>query len=223
MLKPAGRFDVHDSIKEAIVQTRTIRTMLLLVLVGAALLLSGCGGGKTVTRMETDTTVDLSGNWNDADSRMTAETLIVQALESGWYGEHRYETGKKPVVIVGRIANKSAEHIPVKTFVADMERALINSGKVTMVASAEEREGVRAERADQQEYSANATISAWGREMGADYMLLGEINTILDREGGDEVKFYQVDVYLVNLEDNTKAWVGFKKIKKYVSRDGYRP
>ncbi len=223
MLKPAGRFDVHDSIKEAIVQTRTIRTMLLLVLVGAALLLSGCGGGKTVTRMETDTTVDLSGNWNDADSRMTAETLIVQALESGWYGEHRYETGKKPVVIVGRIANKSAEHIPVKTFVADLERALINSGKVTMVASAEEREGVRAERADQQEYSANATISAWGREMGADYMLLGEINTILDREGGDEVKFYQVDVYLVNLEDNTKAWVGFKKIKKYVSRDGYRP
>ena len=204
-------------------RTSTLRIMLMLALIGAAAMLAGCGSGKTVTRMETDTTVDLSGNWNDADSRMTAETFIVQALESGWYGEHRYATGKKPVVIVGRIANKSAEHIPVKTFVADLERALINSGKVKMVASAEEREGVRAERADQQEYSSGETISAWGREMGADYMLLGEINTILDRDEGEEVKFYQVDVYLVNLEDNTKAWVGFKKIKKYVSRDGYRP
>ncbi|MBT4291112.1 penicillin-binding protein activator LpoB, partial [bacterium] len=40
---------------------------------------------------------------------------------------------------------------------------------------------------------------------------------------GDEVKYYQVDVYLVDLEDNSKVWVGDKKIKKYVSRSGYRP
>ncbi len=202
---------------------RGTKLVAMIALAAAAALLAGCSGGKTVTRMEVDTTVDLSGNWNDTDSRLTAETLIGQALGSGWYGEHRYETGKKPVVIVGPIRNKSAEHIPVKTFVADLERALINSGKVTMVASAEERDAVRSERADQQDHSSTDTMSRWGMEMGADYMMLGEINTIIDREGGDEVKFYQVDVYLVHLETNVKSWVGFEKIKKYVSRDGYRP
>jgi hypothetical protein len=203
--------------------TRINHRLALVLLLALAALLAGCSGGKTVTRMETDTTVDLSGNWNDTDSRLTAETLISQSLGSGWYGEHRYQAGKNPVVIVGPIRNKSAEHIPVKTFVADLERAMINSGKMTMVASSEEREALRGERADQQSNSSVETMKEWGQEMGADFMLLGEINTIIDREQGDEVKFYQVDVYLVNLETSVKAWAGYQKIKKYVSRDGYRP
>jgi len=199
------------------------RLMSLAALAALAALLAGCGGGTTVTRMETDTTVDLSGKWNDADSRMVAEALISQALTAGWYGEHRYATGRNPVIIVGPIRNKTAEHIPVKTFIADLERSMINSGKVTMVASAEEREAIRGERADQQEFASPETMAAWGREMGADAMLLGEINTIIDLEEGDEVRFYQVDVYLVDLETNVKRWAGYEKIKKYVSRSGYRP
>lgn len=202
---------------------RLTRTALALLALAALALAAGCGGGKAVTRVGTDTTIDLSGNWNDADSRQVAETLIAQVTTGAWVENHLLARGKKPVVIVGQIANKSAEHIPVKTFVADVERSFINSGRVTVVASSEEREGVRDERADQQQYSSPETMKAWGREKGADYMMLGEINTIIDREDGDEVKYYQVDVYLVDLEDNTKVWAGVEKIKKYVSRSGHKP
>jgi hypothetical protein len=202
---------------------RTARPALAILAMVALALVAGCGGGKTVTRVETDTTIDLSGSWNDADSRQVAETLIAQITTGAWVENHLLARGKKPVVIVGQIANKSAEHIPVKTFVADVERSFINSGRVTVVASSEEREGVRDERADQQQYSSPETMKAWGREKGADYMMIGEINTIFDREDGDEVKFYEVDVYLVDLEDNTKVWAGVKKIKKYVSRSGHKP
>ena len=132
-------------------------------------------------------------------------------------------TGKKPAVIIGDFRNKTAEHIPVKTLVADLERTFINSGRVTVVASPEEREGVRAEREDQQRYAAEETVKRWGREHGADYMLLGEINAISDREGKDEVKYYQVDSYLVDLETNVKVWSGSTKIKKFVGRSSYRP
>ncbi|MBC8422743.1 penicillin-binding protein activator LpoB [bacterium] len=186
-------------------------------------LLAGCGGGKAVTRVDTDSTYDLSGRWNDVDSRLVAEDLITQATASPWVENHLLAQGKKPAVIVGEIYNKSSEHIAVDIFMADVERAFINSGRVRMVASSEEREQLRDERADQQQYSSQASMAQWGRELGADYMMLGEVNTIIDREGGDEVKFYQTDVYLIDLEDNTKVWAGFKKIKKYVSRDGYRP
>ncbi len=192
-------------------------------LLAILVLLAGCGGGKAVTRIDTDSTIDLSGRWNDADSRMVAEELIAQATTSPWVENHLLANGKKPAVIVGNIVNKSSEHIPVNPFMADVERAFINSGRVRMVATSEQRDQVRDERADQQQYSSEASMKEWGRELGADYMMLGEVNTIIDREGGDEVKFYQVDVYLIDLEDNTKAWAGFKKIKKYVSRDGYRP
>ncbi len=202
---------------------RTAWPALMVLTLAALALVAGCGGGKTVTRMEDDTTIDLSGNWNDTDSRQVAETLIAQVTTGAWVENHLLARGKKPVVIVGQIANKSAEHIPVKTFVADVERSFINSGRVTVVASSEEREGVRDERADQQQYSSPETMKAWGREKGADYMMIGEINTIFDREDGDEVKFYEFDVYLVDLEDNTKVWAGVKKIKKLVSRSGHKP
>lgn len=202
---------------------RLTRTALALLALGALALAAGCGGGKAVTRVETDSTIDLSGNWNDADSRQVAGTLIAQITAAPWVENHLLARGKKPVLIVGQIANKSAEHIPVKTFVADVERSFINSGRVTVVASSSEREGVRDERSDQQQYSSPETMKDWGREKGADYMMLGEINTIIDREGGDEVKYYQVDVYLVDLEDNTKVWAGVEKIKKYVSRRGHKP
>ncbi len=192
------------------------------VLLGAAVLLAGCSG-KQVHRVETDTVIDLSGNWNDTDSRLVAEELISQAVARPWAEDYLERNGRRATVIVGTIRNKSAEHIPVGTFMADLERSFTNSGRVKVVASSEEREELRAERADQQEFSSEATMKKWGRERGADFMLLGELNTVIDREEGDEVKFYQVDVYLVDLEDNTKAWAGFKKIKKYVTRSGYRP
>ena len=192
-------------------------------LLAALVMLAGCGGGKAVTRIDTDTTIDLSGRWNDADSRMVAEELIAQATSSPWVENHLLAQGKKPAVIVGDIVNKSAEHIPVEPFMADVERAFINSGRVRMVATAEQRDQLRDERADQQQYSSEESMKQWGRELGADYMMLGEVNTIIDREEGDEVKFYQTDVYLIDLDDNTKVWAGFKKIKKYVSRSGYRP
>jgi uncharacterized protein (TIGR02722 family) len=196
---------------------------LTFVVLAALALLAGCSSRKVVTRVDVDEQIDLSGNWNDTDSRLVAEDLIAQATGSAWIDNHLMDQGDRPTVIVGPIRNKSAEHIPVKTFIADLERAFINSGRVKMVASAEEREAVREERADQQEYSAPETMARWGRERGADYMLLGEINTIIDREEGDEVKYYQVDCYLVDLEDNTKIWTGFKKIKKFVGRSEYKP
>lgn len=205
--------------------SRTLmRTLPLAGLALLPLLLAGCGGGKVVTRVDTGEAIDLSGSWNDVDSRQAAADLVQQSTAgTPWIEDWLEAKGAKPTLIVGEIRNKSAEHIPVKTLVADLEKSFINSGKVKVVASAEEREGVRAERADQQEYASAETMKRWGKERGADFMLLGEVNAIVDREEGDEVKYYQVDSYLVNLEDNTKAWVGQTKIKKFVGRKAYKP
>ena len=58
------------------------------------------------------------------------------------------------------------------------------------------------------------------QEAGADFMLRGDITTIVDQEGGEKVKYYQVNLELVNIETNRKAWIGEKKIKKYISQSG---
>ena len=54
-----------------------------------------------------------------------------------------------------------------------------------LLSSAEEREGVRAEREEQQTFASPETAKQWGRERGADFMLLGELNAIFDSEDGE--------------------------------------
>ena len=194
---------------------------ILSVLMGI-IIFSGCSTSKQVTRVEADTTIDLSGRWNDTDSRLVADEMIDDCLTHPWINDHGINTGGKPVVIVGGIRNKSAEHIAVGTFISDIERAFINSGKVRTVSSASERGEIREERADQGEFAAMETIKRMGRELGADYMMTGEINTIEDREGGDQVVFYQTDLTLTNIETNEKIWIGSKKIKKFIERSRFK-
>ena len=90
----------------------------------AALMLAACS--TSVERVADDSTIDLSGAWNDTDSRLVAEEMIADVLSRPWIADYRGQTGKRPVVIVGRVRNLSHEHINVNTFVADMERELVN-------------------------------------------------------------------------------------------------
>ena len=199
---------------KAVVYKLTLYTLLISIIV-----VSGCTTAKQVTRIDPDTTIDLSGRWNDTDSRFVAEEMIDNCLTHAWLNAHGMSTGKKPLVIVGNIRNKSMEHIPVGTFIADIERAFINTGKVRPVSSASERGALREERTDQSEFAEMETIKKMGKELGADYMMTGEINTIEDREGGEQVVYYQTDLTLTNIETSEKIWIGQKKIKKFIERN----
>ena len=193
-----------------------ISRLSLVLVVVAAVALIGCGG-KTVNRVETDEQIDLSGNWNDIDSQNVAGDLVDQITDAAWVENHIEQHGTKPAIIVGSIRNKTVDHIPMKTLTADLERAFINSGRVVVVASPDEREQIHDEREAQQGNASRETMARWGLENGADYMLLGELNSIVDQEGNEQVKFYQSDTYLVDLETNIKVWAGQTKTKKHIT------
>jgi uncharacterized protein (TIGR02722 family) len=193
---------------------------LAAALVVLAVVLNGCGSSGSVERVSPDETIDLSGNWNDTDSRLVAEEMIQDCLSRPWLAEFGRQEARSPDVIVGTVRNRSTEHISTLTFIKNLERELINSGRVNFVASKEEREEVREERADQQEFSSDQTVKRFQQEAGADFMLIGEITSIEDQAEGEKVKYYQVNLELVNVETNRKSWIGEKKIKKYISRDG---
>ena len=178
---------------------------------------------REVSRIDSKEVVDLSGKWNDTDSRLTAETMVDDVLNRPWLTDFLTTKGKKPVVIVGDIRNKSSEHIVVDVFVNDIERELVNSGKVSFVASKDVREQVREERSDQQEFSSEETMKKFYREVGADYLLSGVINSVEDKFEGQKVILYQVDLELIDIEQNLKVWLGNKKIKKFIGQGSYAP
>ena len=190
------------------------------VLMILALSLGGCS--TAVTRMDTAEVKDLSGAWNDTDSQMVAAEMMQDVLSRDWIGEFKGDKKRKPAVIVGEVRNLSHEHINVSTFVQEVQRNLINSGKVKFVASSTEREEIRGERSDQDIHASEATRKAMGKETGADFMLKGTINTIIDASGRDQVRYYQVNLTLISLADNEIVWNGEKKIKKFVERSNLR-
>lgn len=193
---------------------------LVLPLLTVLFLLAGCN--PTVSRVESDTVTDLSGNWNDTDSRLVAEEMIQDVLSRNWLSKFNRDKGKAPTVIVGTVRNLSHEHINTRTFIADMERELINSGEVEFVASADAREEVRGEVKDQDLNASEESRKAMGNEVGADFMLQGSINSIVDAVSGEQARFYQIDLTLIELGSNRKVWVGQKKIKKTVEKGGFR-
>lgn len=170
-----------------------------------------------VSRVQSDSTIDLTGKWNDTDSRLVAEEMIKDCLSQRWL--YKYEEAKKrPTVIIGKVVNKSHEHISVETFTKNMERALLNSGSVDFVATKTEREQLRDEKADMADNASAMTAKSSGEETGADLMLVGTLNTIVDQDGAKAVVFYQTNLELIEIESNRKVWIGEKKIKKYVER-----
>jgi len=188
--------------------------LLALVLIG----FSGCGAETKVTRVDSGVVTDLSGRWNDTDSRMVAESMVKEALEYPWLNNFSQSKRRQPVVVVGTVVNNSHEHINVQTFVTDLERELTNSQKVTFVAAKNEREEVRTERKEQAMYASEDTQKSPGKEIGADYIMKGTIATILDEADGTKAMFYQVDLQMVDLESNAKVWYGQKKIKKVIEK-----
>jgi PBP1b-binding outer membrane lipoprotein LpoB len=94
---------------------------------------------------------------------------------------------------------------------------------VQFLASKEERQELREEKADQQlGFTAPETQKSMYREVGADYMLQGSINAIKDEIKGKYVMLYQVNLELIDLESHLKAWIGQKEIKKLVKRSKYK-
>ena len=191
-------------------------TMALII----GFILWGCSSSPQVTRMVVDEEVDLSGKWNDVDSRMVSEKMVSDCLNSPWlYRFEQARPGQPPVVIVQSIRNRSHEHINTQTFIKDLETAMVNSGMVDIVASKDEREEIREERKDQiTGYTSDDTTKSFGEEIGADFALQGWINSIKDQIKGEYVIFYQINLELIDIETNRKAWIGEQKIKKNVKR-----
>ncbi|MDP4226145.1 MAG: penicillin-binding protein activator LpoB [Bacteroidota bacterium] len=185
-----------------------------------AFLLTSCYSTSprhTVQRVNTDEQIDLSGRWNDSDSRMSADALTDQVLGEKWLPmfEQRHN-GTRPVIVVGLVKNKSYEHIDAETFIKDIEKAIIRNGSVRLVQAGDKREELRTERANQQQFSSAETIKKWGRELGADYIMQGTINSIVDTYNNQKVVYYQIDLEMTDLETNEIVWMGDKKIKKYI-------
>jgi len=188
---------------------KTLTTLMFLFIVMAC-------QTRTVTRIAPDTPMDLSGRWNDSDSRMVADKMITELLSSPRFKEYAAGHEKKPAIVVGTIRNKTTEHIDAGAYIKKLEVAIYNSNIAELVESEEFRDKLRVERAQQQDFADETTVSQWGKEIGADLMLFGEMTSEVDTHNKSRVVNYITTLFLTDIETNKRIWYGQQEIKKYV-------
>lgn len=186
-----------------------------LPVIALILLLAGCQT-RQVTRIDPATQLDLSGRWNDTDSRKVADQMIYDLFESTRFKEYAEAKNTKPIILVGTIRNKTSEHIDADNFVKKIEVVIHNSNVADLVESSEFRDQLRVERLEQQEFADPATVKRMGREAGADLMLFGEITSEIDSYNNRRVVNYVTTLFLTDVETNKRIWYGQNEIKKYV-------
>lgn len=188
---------------------RSLSSLLLI------LLLAACS--HSVTRLTPDTQVDLSGRWNDTDSKMVADQMIYDLFNSDDFKRYAEKLGRKPVIVVGMIRNRTSEHIDANNYVKKLEYVIHTSKVAELVEAADEfRDALRKERAEQQDFADPATMKKFGKELGADVMLFGEMDSETDVYNKKRVVNYITTLFLTDIETNRRVWYGQHEIKKLV-------
>lgn len=200
------------------------RTVLALTGTLASLsVLTGCGGPtrREVTRVDPGTVVDIDYRFNDTDARQVWQGMVNDTTFRGWIDRWMAEhNGQRPTIIVGPVKNNTQDYINSELFTSDFEREMLNSGRVRVVSTKNDRGDLRDERLQGQEWNSAATKKMMKEELGADLMLMGNINDTQDRSlnGRTTVKTFKVKLELTDLQSNEKTWIGVVDIKK-VSND----
>lgn len=184
----------------------TIRFFLLF------LVITSCS--RSVTRIDPGQQIDLSGRWNDSDSRQISQKMINDLLTSERFKEYSKALGKKPTIIVGLVNNKTSEHIDADNYIKKIELAIYNSGAADLVESGTFRDKLREERAQQQDFASPQTVSQWGKETGANLMLMGEMTSETDTYNKRRIVNYITTLFLTEMETNKRIWYGQQEIKK---------
>jgi hypothetical protein len=189
-----------------------LKSFALMSVACATTLVVGCGP-KAFVKGEYDN-VESENNMNDLWSE-TDMQKVVQDLVGSMVTHQSISNAKKPpIVMVTKLQNKTNEHIDTQS-VMDMVRVeLMRGGRVSFIDK-EAREDV----ADEYAYQGSGMVSEEtkkgpGGQIGADYIVNGRLDSIVQEVGKDKSVYYKVTLNLTNLKTNVIVWSDYKQIRK---------
>ena len=190
-----------------------MKNILLIVLMMTGLsVLSGCGP-KAFVKGDYDDNVNeenlLNDKWSESDMQKVVRDLVASATN------HYAITSAKrpPLVMVTRLQNKTSEHIDTQS-ITDMVRVeLMRGGKVQFVDKAA-REDIAEEIEYQKNNAASDSRKQGGQQAGADFILNGVLDSIVQQAGRDKSVYYKITMQMTNLKTGVMVWSDYKQIRK---------
>jgi uncharacterized protein (TIGR02722 family) len=144
---------------------------------------------------------------------MIAASMVDSLVASGRMKPDPGDPDKPPVVAVAWVRNKTSEHIDTKAITDKIRTSLIKSGRVRF--SAMDLQGEILDQIQFQDVAADTdTQKRYGKQVGAKYLLGGEIVSIVKQAGRTRDVFYKITLNLVDIESGLIEWAEEKEIRK---------
>jgi uncharacterized protein (TIGR02722 family) len=174
------------------------------------LAVSLCACGSKVQYGDATAVETLTVDFGSTDLQMIAEKMVQSLLSAPVIQE-----GHLPVLQVSTVKNTTREHIDTKAITDKIRTTLLNSGKVRF-AAAELRQEVLQELEYQRQsgYVDPETRKPVGKQVGADFILTGDITSIAKQKDDTRDVYYKITLNLVDLETGLIAWADEKEIRK---------
>lgn len=180
--------------------------------VAVAFTLTNCGPKAFVKGQYDD--VNRENNLNDQWSETDMQKAVADMVSSLTAHPSINKPGKMPVVMVTNLQNKTSEHIDTQS-IMDMVRVdLMKSGKVGFIDK-EAREDISNEYGYQNSGMVEeATKKGPGGQIGADFIINGRLDSIVQEVGKDKSVYYKLTLNLTNLKSSMIVWSDQKQIRK---------
>lgn len=148
--------------------------------------------------------------WSETDMQETVKALVASMLA------HPSLTRAKvpPTVLITTLQNKTSEHIDTQS-VMDMVRVeIMKSGKLRFIDK-EARDDIDEEYSYQNSGRVSSeTKKGPGGQVGADFIVNGRLDSIVQEVGKDKTVYYKVTLNLTNLKSSVIEWSDNKQIRK---------
>jgi len=181
----------------------TSKIKLVGALVYASLMVTACAGGTKAVRGDDEPGLDHSAMSTGLDKRdlqkmlnENMETMRHSAVVQRWLAEDR------PPVAVMPIRNETSEHIdgPLQALISDVETKLIEWGAVRVISLENQQAMLEEIRKQSGAGFDQAQVAAFGRQVGAKYLITGKVYTTDERVGDQRRVQYYMFLQVIGVE-----------------------
>lgn len=190
-----------------------MKNSLLTLSLLTTLAISGCANREVVTYGDATEveTVDIGFGSTDLQkvaAEMTDSLLVSAAMKD-------FSQNGRPIFFVERIKNKTSEHIDTESITDSISTKLLRSGSVRFVDIARV-EAAREQLTFQQDGGMvdQSKAIAFGQHVGAEYMLYGNLSSIVKFNKDKQDVYYKFTMRLMDLKTGLVEWADETEIRK---------
>lgn len=178
-----------------------------------AVTLAGCSSKPVVKYGDAQAVETTDINFGSTDLQKVANEMATSLIASPVVGT--LTQNKRPVVFVERIKNKTSEHIDTESITDSLSTKILSSGKFRFVDMARV-EAVKKQINYQQTSGMVDPTKAveFGQHVGAEYMLYGNLSSIVKTNDDKKDVYYKFTLRLMDLNSGIIEWADETEIRK---------